>query len=64
MHSPNNPGLNLRAGTLSYRDLEGLPIRELQKVKLCFRNEFVLMRTLQLYMGSNEHHPVLLGLDS
>lgn len=52
-NNPNNPGINLKEGRLSYSEIEKIPLAEVCKVKLCMRNEFMLIKTLQIYSSPN-----------
>jgi hypothetical protein len=63
-NNPNNPGINLKEGSLSYSEIEGIPLSEVCKVKLCQRNEFMFINTLQIYSSHSESKPVCLGVDS
>jgi hypothetical protein len=49
---------------VSYSEIEGVPLAEVGKVKLCLRNEFMLINTLQVYRAHGNSKPVCFGVDS
>lgn len=62
-NNPNNPGISLKEGSLTYSYIESIPLGEVSKVKLCLRNEFMLINTLQIYTSQSNSKPVCFGVD-
>ena len=62
-NNPNNPGFNLKEGVVSYSQVESIPLTEVSKLKLCYRNDYMLINTLQVYSSHHDAKPVCLGVD-
>lgn len=62
-NNPNNPGISIKEGFLSFSHIESIPLAEVGKVKLCQRNEFMLINTLQIYNAQTSAKPVCFGVD-
>jgi hypothetical protein len=53
----------MRESTISYGQIDGISILEITKLKLCFKDDLILMATLQIYRKQNEDKPICIGLD-
>lgn len=62
-NNPNNPGISIKEGAVSYLDIESIRLSEVGKVKLCLRNEYMLINTLQIYNAQGNNKPVCFGVD-
>lgn len=62
-NNPNNPGISIKEGAVSYLDIESIRLSEVGKVKLCLRNEYMLINTLQIYNAQGNSKPVCFGVD-
>jgi hypothetical protein len=62
-NNPNNPGISIKEGSLSFSHIESIPLAEVGKAKLCQRNQFMLINTIQIYNSQSNAKPVCFGVD-